>query len=443
MHHPEKVAILVGGGPAPGINSVISAAAIRCALEGVEVLGVQDGFAWLMDGDIEHVHELSIDDVSRIHFRGGSHLGTSRANPTKNPAHLENTVLSLLRMNVTMLITIGGDDTAFSAMKLAEKADGRIRVVHVPKTIDNDLDLPPHVDTFGYQTARHLGVGIVQNLMVDARTTSRWYFVIAMGRTAGHLALGIGKAVGATLTLIPEEFGSGTTKLKTVVDTLAGAIIKRLSYGRREGVAIIAEGLVLNLDPADLTALEAVERDAHGHVRIAEVNIGEILKQQVTKRLREFGLNATIVEKNIGYELRCADPIPFDMEYSRDLGYAAAKFVLSGGNAAMVSMQGGRFVPIDFTSLIDAKTGRTRVRRVDIHSEHYAIGRSYMIRLKREDFQDAHETAKLAATCGVSLEKFRDEFEYLMAQEPARLKLDADKHGFVEDEAMGETHVHM
>ena len=159
MHHPEKVAILVGGGPAPGINSVISAAAIRCALEGVEVLGVQDGFEWLMEGDIEHVHELSIEDVSRIHFRGGSHLGTSRANPTKNPVHLENTVLSLLRMNVTMLITIGGDDTAFSAMKLAEKADGRIRVVHVPKTIDNDLDLPPHVDTFGFQTARHLGVG--------------------------------------------------------------------------------------------------------------------------------------------------------------------------------------------------------------------------------------------------------------------------------------------
>ena len=443
MHHPEKVAILVGGGPAPGINSVISAAAIRCALEGVEVLGCHDGFEWLMEGDIDHVEPLNIEDVSRIHFRGGSHLGTSRANPTKNPVHLENTVLSLLRMNVTMLITIGGDDTAYSAMKLAEKAGGRIRVVHVPKTIDNDLDLPAHVDTFGYQTARHLGVGIVQNLMVDARTTSRWYFVIAMGRTAGHLALGIGKAAGATLTLIPEEFGSGTTKLKTVVDTLAGAVIKRQSYGRREGVAIIAEGLVLNLDPADLTALDDVERDAHGHVRIAEVNIGEILKQQVTRRLKEFGLKATIVEKNIGYELRCADPIPFDMEYARDLGYAAAKFILSGGNAALVSMQDGRFVPIEFGSLIDPVTGRTRVRRVDIHSERYAIGRSYMIRLKREDFQDAHETAKLAATCGVSLEKFRGEFEYLMAQEPARLRLDPDKHGFVEDDAMGETHVRM
>jgi len=443
VHHPEKVAILVGGGPAPGINSVISAAAIRCALEGVDVVGIQDGFEWLMQGDIEHIVPLGIDEVSRIHFRGGSRIGTSRANPTQDPANLENTVLSLLRLDVSMLITIGGDDTAFSAMKLEQKAGGRIRVVHVPKTIDNDLDLPAHVDTFGYQTARHHGVEIVKNLMVDAKTTSRWYLVIAMGRKAGHLALGIGKAAGATLTLIPEEFGGGLIRLKTVVDTLAGAIIKRLSYGRREGVAVIAEGLVLDLDPADLKAIEGVERDAHGNVRIAEVNIGEILKQQVGKRLKEFGLKATIVEKNIGYELRCADPIPFDMEYTRDLGYAAAKFILSGGNAAMVSMQGGYFVPVPFDALLDPQTGRARIRLVDLRSERYAIARSYMIRLKQEDFQDAHETAKLAATCSVSLNEFRKEFEYLMAQEPPRLKLDADKQGFVEDEAMGESHVRM
>ncbi len=443
MHHPEKVAILVGGGPAPGINSVISAAAIRCALEGVDVVGILDGFEWLMQGDIEHVVPLGIEEVSRIHFRGGSHIGTSRANPTKDPEHLENAVLSLLRLDVSMLITIGGDDTAFSAMKMEEKGGGRIRVVHVPKTIDNDLDLPPYVDTFGYQTARHVGVEIVKNLMVDAKTTSRWYFVIAMGRKAGHLALGIGKSAGATLTLIPEEFGGGPIRLKTVVDTLAGAIIKRLSYGRREGVAVIAEGLVLDLDPADLTAVDDVERDAHGNVRISEVNIGEILKQQVSNRLQEFGLKATVVEKNIGYELRCADPIPFDMEYTRDLGYAAAKFILSGGSAAMVSMQGGEFVPIPFEQLLDKETGRARIRLVNIHSERYAIARSYMIRLKREDFQDAHETAKLAATCGLSIDEFRKEFEYLMAQEPPRLKLDASKGGFIEDEAMGENAVRM
>ena len=324
MSHPKKLAILVGGGPAPGINSVISAATIRAELEGVEVLGIRDGFEWLMQGDIDHVVPLTIDDVSRIHFRGGSHIGISRANPTKDPQLLENTVISLLRLNVSQLITIGGDDTAFSAMKLEEKAGGRIHVVHVPKTIDNDLDLPPHVDTFGFQTARHYGVEIVKNLMVDAKTTSRWYFVIAMGRKAGHLALGIGKAAGATLTLIPEEFHGERIRLRRMVDTLVGAIIKRLSYGRRDGVAVIAEGLVLDIDPEDLAALDDVERDAHGNVRIAEVDIGEILKEEVQKRLKEFGLKTTIVAKNIGYELRCADPIPLDMEYTRDLGYCAA-----------------------------------------------------------------------------------------------------------------------
>jgi 6-phosphofructokinase 1 len=312
----KSLAILVGGGPAPGINSVISAATIRGRLEGVEVVGIRDGFEWIMQGDIEHVMPLTIEGVSRIHFRGGSHIGISRANPTTDPAHLENTVISLLRLNVSMLITIGGDDTAYSALRLHEHAGGRIQIAHVPKTIDNDLDLPSHVDTFGYQTARHYGVDILKNLMVDAKTTSRWYFVIAMGRKAGHLALGIGKAAGATLTLIPEEFGTRRPRLKTVVDTLVGAIIKRLSYGRRDGVAVIAEGLVLDIDPADLAALGDVERDPHGNIRIAEVNIGEVLKSGVQRRLKEFGLKTTIAAKNIGYELRCADPIPYDMEYT-------------------------------------------------------------------------------------------------------------------------------
>jgi 6-phosphofructokinase 1 len=225
----KRLAILVGGGPAPGINSVISAATIRSRLEGVEVVGIRDGFEWIMKGNIDRIVPLEIEQVSRIHFRGGSHIGIARANPTLDQNHLEAVVISLLRLNVSMLVTIGGDDTAFSAMKVEEKAGGRIHVVHVPKTIDNDLDLPPHVDTFGFQTARHYGVEIVKNLMVDAKTTSRWYFVIAMGRKAGHLALGMGKAAGATLTLIPEEFAGRKIKLKAIVDTLVGAILKRLS----------------------------------------------------------------------------------------------------------------------------------------------------------------------------------------------------------------------
>ena len=430
MSHAKRLGILVGGGPAPGINSVISAATIRSTLEGVEVVGIRDGFEWIMHGNIDRIALLSIEEVSRIHFRGGSHIGISRANPTLNPEHLESTVISLLRLNVSKLITIGGDDTAFSAMRLEEKAGGRIQVAHVPKTIDNDLDLPGYVDTFGFQTARHIGVDIVKNLMVDAQTTSRWYFVVTMGRKAGHLALGIGKAAGATLTLIPEEFRGPRIRLKEIVDSLVGAIIKRLSYGRRDGVAIIAEGLVLGVDPEDLANLEDVERDAHGNIRIAEVDIGQILKDQVTARLKQFRIKSTIVAKNIGYELRCADPIPYDMEYTRDLGYCAAKYLLSGGNAAMVTMQGGNFVAVPFPKLLDHDTGRARIRNVDTASTRYGIARRYMIRLRRDDFEDPHELAKFAATAGLSLQQFRDEFEYLIDNEPPPIEVDLERDGF-------------
>ena len=414
MLAPKKLAVLVGGGPAPGINSVIGAATIRAIVEGVEVMGIKDGFKWLMIGDISQVKELTIDNVSRIHFRGGSYIGISRSNPTKDKKHLENTVTSLLRLNVDKLITIGGDDTAFSALKVDEMAAGRIKVVHVPKTIDNDLDLPHGIPTFGFQTARHIGVELVKNLMVDAKTTSRWYFVVSMGRKAGHLALSIGKATGATMTIIPEEFPGEIVKLSHIVDVLVGAIIKRLSYGKDDGVAIIAEGLVERLATEDLESLVDIERDAHDNIRIAEVNFGEILKYKVQERLRQFGIKTTIVAKNIGYELRCADPIPFDMEYTRDLGFSAAQFILNGGSGAMVSIQNGYFVPLYFDDIIDPATGRTRVRMVDPSSETFYIARRYMLRLNQADFDDPHELAKYAATCGISLDEFRKQFYYII-----------------------------
>ncbi len=294
---------------------------------------------------------------------------------------------------------------------------------HAPKTIDNDLDLPPWVDTFGFQTARHFGVEIVQNLMVDAKTTARWYFVIAMGRKAGHLALGMGKAAGATLTLIPEEFGE-TIGLAQIVDTLVGAIIKRLSTGRRDGVAVIAEGVVLGLDPGELAELDEVERDEHGHVRIAEVDIGQILKVKVRERLAELGLKTTIVAKDVGYELRCADPIPVDMEYTRDLGYCAAKYLLTGGNGVMVTMQAGQFVPVPFEAMLDAETGRTKVRVVDMHSTRYAIARRYMLRVRRDDFESPDELARLAATAKMTVDAFRRTFEPLVESELPALVLD-------------------
>jgi 6-phosphofructokinase 1 len=414
----DKLAILVGGGPAPGINSVIGAATIRACLSGVEVIGIQDGFRWLIEGDVTRMAPLSIGDTSRIHFRGGSHLGISRANPTKKVEHLRKCLETLERLGVGMLITIGGDDTCFSAASLARASAGRLRVVHVPKTIDNDLDLPQDVYTFGFQTARHHGAEVVKNLMVDAKTTSRWYFVVAMGRKAGHLALGIGKAAGATLTLIPEEFtseaGPDGVELRHVVDTLAGAIIKRLSHGRSDGVAVLAEGIVEVLRTSDIDGLAGVERDAHGHIRIAEVDFGNIVKAAVQKRIGELGIKATIVSKNIGYELRCADPIPFDMEYTRDLGYCAAKYAIAGGSNALISIQRGQFVPVPFDQIMDPQTGRMRVRMVDIDSDRYKIAHTYMLRLRKHDFVDTVELTRLAQAAQMKPADFIEQFGYLV-----------------------------
>ncbi len=411
------VAILVGGGPAPGINSVIGAATIRSILGGCDVIGIQDGFKWIMAGKRDKIKRLSIEDISRIHFSGGSCLGTARANPTQKAEYLDACLASLDALGVTRLITIGGDDTAFSALQLEQRAQGRLQVVHVPKTIDNDLDLPHGIPTFGFQTARHIGVELVKSLMVDAETTSRWYFVVTMGRKAGHLALGIGKAAGATLTIIPEEFRRKPIRLKTLVDILVAAFIKRLAAGRSDGVAVLAEGLVEFLDQQDLNGLDDVERDQHGHVRLAEVNFGVLLKRAVEQELRSFGVKTTIVEKNIGYELRCADPISFDMEYTRDLGYCAAQFLLDGGNAAMVSIQNGRFIPIPFSDILDPATGRTRVRMVDVESESYVIARRYMIRLSQEDLSHPQAAVRLATTAGMAEDDFRKRFAYLMEKD--------------------------
>ncbi|GAG13009.1 unnamed protein product, partial [marine sediment metagenome] len=250
MGDQERIGILVGGGPAPGINSAIAAAAIKALDERFEVVGMFDGFEHLISGRTDMTRQLKIGDVSRIHFQGGSILRTSRANPTATPESLRRTVDTLAELGITRLVTIGGDDTAFGAREVARAAGGRLRVAHIPKTIDNDLPLPGDRETFGYDTARFVGSKLTLNLMEDSRTTNRWFFVIVMGRKAGHLALGIGKSAGATLTIIPEEFPDETITLDQVVSILEGAILKRRALGRTDGLAVIAEGIGEKIDPA-------------------------------------------------------------------------------------------------------------------------------------------------------------------------------------------------
>jgi 6-phosphofructokinase len=409
----KRLAILVGGGPAPGINAVISAATIQALNQGFDVIGVRDGFKRLVRRDPSALQPLTIDDVSRVHLSGGSILGTSRENPTRSPEATRAVIEILREASVTHLVTIGGDDTALSSRYISEQSAGAIRSVHVPKTIDNDLPLPPHVPTFGFQTARHIGVELVRNLMEDARSTRRWYVVVAMGRKAGHLALGIGKAAGATLTVVAEEYPSRYVPFATICDIVEGAIIKRRATGRHFGVAVLAEGLIDKLDPAELVELEDIERDEHGHVRFAEVDLARKVKAELHGRLSERGLRVTITDKNVGYELRCADPIPFDAEYCRDLGHAAVRFLVAGGGNAMISVQGGRLVPIPFEDLVEPATGKTKVRLVNVNSEGFRVARAYMIRLEADDFAHAAWVDRLADAAHLTPGAFRQRFEYL------------------------------
>jgi 6-phosphofructokinase 1 len=411
----KRLVILASGGPAPGINSVINAATIEAINLGWEVFGARDGFKGLVTDDLR---QLSLDDVSFIHFEGGCILGMSRTNPRKGN-NMASIVETLKRHNIDYLLTIGGDDTAFGAREIAAEMRGSLRTVHVPKTIDNDLPLPEGVPTFGFTTARQVGTDLVKNLMKDARTCSRWYLVISMGRQAGHLALGMAKAAGANLAIIPEEFGDRPVTLREIATIVEGAVIKGMVRNRPWGVAVLAEGLIEQLDPEDLRSFPDMPRDSFGHVQLADVRLGEWLCKELDARLDNRGIKTRFNEVKLGYELRCADPVPFDIEYTRDLGFAAVRLLADGGTEAMVMIVNGRRQSASFDSLRDEVTGRTRVRNVDIKAEGYLVARRYMQRLTAKDFDDLQDVERLADAANCTPEEFRAQFEHLVANEPA------------------------
>jgi 6-phosphofructokinase 1 len=249
--------------------------------------------------------------------------------------------------------------------------------------------------------------------MQDAATTERWFFVTVMGRHAGHLALGIGGSAAATLSVIAEEFPEGRLSLDRLGDVLEGAIIKRRAQGREHGVAILSEGLAEKLDPS---TLGTVERDQFGNVRLSELELGRVLKDRVTASLRNRNVEVTIVAKELGYELRCAPPGAHDIQYCRSLGYWATRFLLEGGSNAMVTIQAGRLVPVPFGLLMDPRTGKIRVRYVDVESEMYQTLAAYMIRLKPEDFDDPETLAALAKAGNMSEPEFLARFGPLVGK---------------------------
>jgi 6-phosphofructokinase 1 len=230
-----------------------------------------------------------------------------------------------------------------------------------------------------------------------------------MGRPTGHLTLGIGKAVSATCTIIPEEFSEGLISLADIADIVEGSIIKRRAMGKPYGVALLSEALVERFSPGEVAELQDVDRDAQGNIRVTEIDLGRKVKNVVQMRLEQRGINVTIVDKTIGYELRCAPPIPLDAEYARDLGYAAVSYLMRGGSGALVTIQAGELTPIPFAEVSDP-SGEGRRRVVDITTESYQVARKYMVRIGPDDFKDAARVLALAQAAGLDEDAFRARF---------------------------------
>ena len=334
--------------------------------------------------------------MAGIETRGGSVLYTARANPTKRQEDLDAVVAALAKLEVTDLVTLGGDDTASSAVKVAATAGGNMRAVHVPKTIDNDLPLPLEAPTFGFETAKYWGAELLKNLLADAKTTSRWYLVTAMGRSAGHLAVAMAIGSGSQLVSIQEEYPPGQITLSDIADLVEAAIVKRMAQGEGWGLAVLAEGLLDQMDPDEMSKY-VTEFDEHGHPRLSEIDLGRVVRDVVAERFKARGLKMAFITKIIGYELRCADPVAFDVQYTRTLGYGAVEFLESGSGNALISLQAGKLVPIPFDELKDPETGKVRVRRVDVDGGTWQAALALQARLRPDDLEGPGLEALAAA----------------------------------------------
>ena len=376
--HKGNFGIIVSGGPAPGINGVISSAVIEACNQGFKVIGFRNGFKTITLNSKEAGMELSVQMVANIYSTGGSILGTSRYNPFRDPELKAKFLAGLREHSVDKLIVIGGEGSAYLSHELCKIAPD-IQVVHVPKTIDNDLILPNKYPCFGFETARAVGSRVMETLMVDARTCNRWYLVTSMGRKAGFLALGLGIAGGAHITLIPEEFEGTRLTARDLAAIIFGAVKRRFHLGKPHGVALLAEGILDHLDPNSSKLLQECPRDELGRIKYSQIELGDVLKPHLKEMCRAESVEASFYSKNIGYELRCYPPMSFDIEYTRFLGHGAVKFLLQGMTGIMITRD---FDHLGYEALSDMvlPDGAIRARKVDLSADLYKVARRFMMR---------------------------------------------------------------
>ncbi|MBT8230622.1 MAG: 6-phosphofructokinase, partial [Bacteroidia bacterium] len=363
-----SIAILCAGGPAPGVNTVISTISKVFLKDGYRVIGIHDGYKNLFNGMAETV-DIDFHYADRIFPRGGSTLRMSRYKPQDK----EFTSDFFEENNVKLLVTIGGDDTASTAnrlMKHLQKSNFKIQNIHVPKTIDNDIPLPDRMPTFGFNSAKDAGVEIGNIVYEDARTSGNWFVIASMGRSAGHLAFEIGASCHFPIIIIPEMFNKTKITLDKIVNLIISSIIKRKIEGIEHGVAIVSEGIFHVLDDEEIKNCGiSFTYDAHGHPELGNVSKAHILNVLVQRKLKQLSVKIKSRPVELGYELRCHRPVAFDLNLCTILGMGVKKLFDEGKSGCFVTTtRTAEVIPL-YLNDIEDENGKIPPRLVDIDTE--------------------------------------------------------------------------
>lgn len=320
MAKVKRIGMLTGGGDCPGLNPAIRGAVYRALSEGIECVGILDGWKGMIEAKSI---PLTLQDVEYIVNKGGTILGTSRTNPYKKEGGVEKCVETMKKLNLDALIAMGGEDTLGVATKLYKEKS--LPVVGVPKTMDNDLSATDF--TFGFDTSVTVAVDAAERLLDTGRSHRRIMVLEVMGRHAGWVALYTGIASAADWILLPEE----EVNIEKMCEHL-----KKVYERKRTALVVVSEGVML----PGLKA-EKEELDEFGHMILKKRGVGE----QV----------ADIIEKTTGIETRVAvighiqrggAPTLFDRMLGLRVGVKAVELVLEGKFGYMVALRGNDVVPV-------------------------------------------------------------------------------------------------
>lgn len=379
----QSIVILAGGGPAPGINTVVGSISKVFISKGFRVLGLHEGYKPLFSKTPNYT-EIDFSLADTIFNRGGSYLMMSRFKPKDEDLEKNFNLDFFKENNVRLLVTIGGDDTASTANRIAKYLAAHnidIQNIHVPKTIDNDLPLPNNQPTFGYQSAKSEGTRIATIVYEDARTSGQWFVVSAMGRSAGHLALGIGASCHYPMIVIPEMFNKTEATVDKIVRMAVSSIVKRKILGIPFGGIIISEGVFHLLSDEDLKATGvSFSFDEHGHPELGKVSKAQILNTVLEQRLKALNMKVKTRPIEIGYDVRCHTPVSFDITYCTQLACGVWKLFKAGETGCMIYINSmGIGTPLYLKDLQDPQTGKIMPRLVDISREKVQNVIKYMM----------------------------------------------------------------